>query len=384
MTIAHTKILPGEGWYSIATRLSPPGITLTQRTMFTNKLLTSNGLKISDPTTAGRILHYDTDDIPVVAAPLRNPTRVPFVPSSPFNTPTPANAVWTEVPILNNMLVEVNGSKVRYLYGGEGQLNICHGLATDPEWTITMPEFGNDDPRFNRHWLPATWKMHLPAAGPVIGGNEDSIISMLDESTGEYAEVGNAKFYTINKTDRTIIGQPEVWWARGNVDTGLGVGGLLSEGKNSAGVRAANFSWMAGAITGYDVAQVLSGKKTDFGHALALMLTQETLSTWGVTPPATAPNNGYNNGPIKMGARIGIPAGVAKPAGMGTDLLGVAFWNTMQKYGALVGDFTGGPWPIFQIDVGSVDPVSLHSMWVWWEGNPAAKYVVPCLRVTEG
>lgn len=67
-----------------------------------------------------------------------------------------------------------------------------------------------------------------------------------------------------------------------------------------------------------------------------------------------------------------------------------AFWNTLQKYGAFVGDYAGGPWPIFQVDSGSVAATSLNSMWVWW-GEPgidgtktAAPKCVPHLRVLEG
>lgn len=391
MSIEHTIVQPGDGMYAVTKRLINDNVfwgklTQAQKDGYAGKLAASNGFKgVGTAIVVGQVLHYKTEDfaIPVITPPptVRVPKPIPFTNTSPFNTTIPTGAQWQTVPILNNISVPVNGDTQRYWYGGEGQLVVCRGIATDPLWTITMPEFGNDDARFNRHWMPATWKMHLPAVGPVVGGNDDSILCLLDETTGDYADIGNGAAYVIDRTNYTIIGTAGAWWARGNVDTGTGVGGLLSAGGNSAGVRAANFAWMAGAITAYDVDQVLTGKKTDFGHALALMLGLETLSMWGVSPPATAPNNGNNNGPINMGARIGIPAGVAKPAGFGTDLLNVAYWNTLQKYGALVGDYAGGPWPIFQIDLGSVAKSALDSMWVWWAGNPANKYVIPTLRV---
>lgn len=393
MTIEHVKVIAGDSWSRIATRLCPPKATASQRSTFAYALATSSQKKLSDTIYPGEVLHYDTADLPVVAVPVppaRTPKMVPFAASSPFNQPLPSSPMWRTEPILQTMGNAAAGDaddlagQPRHLYGGDSQVFISHGFASDPVWTITMPEFGNDDPRFNRHWAAGTWKLRCPAAGPVAGGNVDAIVCIVDETTGEYIELGNAPCYTIDVQNKTIIGRDGAWHAHGNVDTGTGVGGLLSAGSNSAGVRAANFSWMAGAITGYDVDQVMTGKKTDFGHALCVMLTTATMSTWGVSPPATAPNNGPNHGPINNGARLGIPANVNPPAEMDRDPLNMALWNTLKKYGMFVGDFTGGPWPIVQFD-GSTAPIAdLMKMWVWWDyPNSAGVHGFAALRVME-
>ena len=335
---------------------------------------------------------------PVVVPPVVRPTTtVPFHASSPFNVPITAaqQSKWTSVPILNTVMIPdgagVPQPQPRNWFEGYGQLTVWHGVATDPLWTIIMPEFGNDDTRFNRHWLAATFTMRAPQ-DIAQALDSDHIFVLIDETNGNRVETWNG--VVLDPVKHTITGPPGTGWARGNVDTDTGVGGLLPAG-NSAGVRASNFSWIAGAITGYDIDQVLTDKKTDFGHALTVMLGDETLSTWGVTSPATAPNNGWNNGPIKMGSRIGIPASVARPAKI-TDKLGIAYFNTLQKYGSFVGDYAGGPWPIFQVDAGSVVDRQLLAMWVWWsdtgipidsaDGKPqtAGRYITPLLRVMEG
>lgn len=381
MAIEHVEVTKSS-WYLIADsiigRAPQNSAEITLRNTFLTKMLSSNGMSLKSTVVMGQVLHYNTAHVPTYPSTptpppptptVRVPKGVPFAASSPFNQQTPTNVTWIDHPILRQF--EDNGQTVtRHWFGGVGQLHICHGQPTDPLWTITMPDFGSTHPTFNRYWKAATWQMRLPAAGPTVGGNEDAIIALVDESNGNYAEIGNRSAYTINTTNRTIIGVPGAWWARGNVDTGTGVGGYLADGGNSAGIRAANFSWMAGAITGYDVDQVMTGKRDDFGHALAVMLSYGTLSNYLVVPPATAPDNGGHDGPIAMGARIGIPRNVARPARIqATDKLGVAYFNTLQRYGAFVGDFAGPPWPIFQVDAESVTGATINPMWVWW-GEP--------------
>ena len=45
-----------------------------------------------------------------------------------------------------------DGSKksARYWYGGEVQLHIWHGQASDPVWTVNMPDWG--DPKDTQHF----------------------------------------------------------------------------------------------------------------------------------------------------------------------------------------------------------------------------------------
>lgn len=69
MTIQHTKVLPGEGWYTLGTRLCPKGTTTAQRNAFVTKLTAANGANLKTPIYAGQVLHYDDADLPVATPP---------------------------------------------------------------------------------------------------------------------------------------------------------------------------------------------------------------------------------------------------------------------------------------------------------------------------
>ncbi len=313
----------------------------------------------------------------------------PFAATSLWNSPISVaqQSKWFDLPLLHYNSV-MNESRKWFL--ANGQLRVWHGTATDPIWTVTMPQFGNDNQTFNRNWPPSTFTIHAPQ-NIQEGTDGDHILAIIDHVTGEYFE--NWSQVVIDSTKHTIIGPQGAGWARGNAVTGTGFG---VQGGNSAGVRAANFSWIAGAITGYDIQQILAGNKTDFGHAFVVALGYDTLSKWGVTTPATAPDNGDHEGPIKMGTRIGIPAGVPIPAQIDpNDKIGVAYFNTLQRYGAFVGDFAGGQWPIVYVDgnsvkTGSAHELALNNAWIWWsqEGvvdpaKTANQFCVPLLRLME-
>ena len=312
----------------------------------------------------------------------------PFSAQSPWNTPISSaqQSKWKDVPILRTL---ADNSQSRKLYFANTQLKVWHGLSSDPEWTITMPEFGSDNQTFNRHWMPATFKMRAPQ-DIAQGEDSDQILAIIDETTGNYFESWAG--VVIDGNNHTIVGPPGSGWARGNTRTDIGMGTLLASGGNSAGVRAANFSWIGGAITGYDIQQVLDGKKTDFGHALVMALGWDTLSNWEVTWPATAPDNGGHSGPIKMGTRVGIPATVARPSQISaSDKMGVALFNTLQKYGIFVGDFAGTQWQMVYMDGntvkdGSPEKTAIDATWIWWEGSTprANELITPLLRVMEG
>lgn len=333
-----------------------------------------------DPTPSG-----STDGQLVLSAP-------PFASTSLWNSQISAaqQSKWFDLPLLHYNSV-MNESRKWFL--SNGQLRVWHGTATDPVWTVTMPQFGNDNQTFNRNWPPSTFTIHAPQ-NIQEGTDGDHILAIIDHVTGEYFE--NWSQVVIDSSKHTIVGPQGAGWARGNAVTGTGFGVPLSQGGNSAGVRAANFSWIAGAITGYDIQQILDGKKTDFGHAFVVALGYDTLSKWGVTTPATAPDNGVHEGPIKMGTRIGIPSGVAIPAQIDpNDKIGVAYFNTLQRYGAFVGDFAGGQWPIVYVDgnsvkSGSAYELALNNAWIWWnqEGvidpaKTANQFCVPLLRLME-
>ncbi len=316
----------------------------------------------------------------------------PFSPSSLWNSQISSaqQSKWFDIPLLHYNSV-MNESRKWFL--SNKQLRVWHGTATDPVWTVTMPQFGNENQTFNRNWPPSTFTIHAPQ-NIQEGTDGDHILAIIDHVTGEYFE--NWSKVVIDATNHTIVGPQGAGWARGNAVNGTGFGVPLAQGGNSAGVRAANFSWIGGAITGYDIQQILDGKKTDFGHAFVVALGYDTLSKWGLTTPATAPDNGDHDGPIKMGTRIGIPAGVSMPPQIDpSDKIGVAYFNTLQRYGAFVGDFAGGQWPIVYVDgnsvkEGSAYELALNNAWIWWnqEGvidpaKTANQFCVPLLRLME-
>ncbi len=180
-----------------------------------------------------------------------------------------------------------------------------------------------------------------------------------------------------------ITGAPG--WATGNVLTDPGAGTL----GNNDGTRAANFSWIAGLITGYDIAQ---GK---INHALAIALTFDTLdgacgggnggpgwkngeATW--IAPATSWEWGCWSGPIKMGSKLGIPSGTVKPSGLTTT--GNMIFDTLQKYGAYVGDYAGGPWPVIYQDSNSVSS-SYDWCTTFCAGKEFDTKILPLIKVAD-
>jgi len=144
--------------------------------------------------------------------------------------------------------------------------------------------------------------------------------------------------------------------------------------EDNDGVRASNFSWAAGQITGADIAA------GTIDHALEVSLTSFQLASGRWTAPATAPERqGY--GTIQMGAKIGIPAGIAKPAGLSS--IGSMVFDALQRYGAYAGDYAGGPWPTFYTDPLTVTDREVEPLFAFWDHNGSAdmEKIDPLLRI---
>lgn len=298
----------------------------------------------------------------------------PFASTSPWNTATPTDTVWYEYPALGTLttpeLSARSGSTSRIWYPAASSVTVWHGQANDPLWTFEMPDY--IDPSLNRNRTATTFQMHGPA-NMVANTDSDKILTLIDHSTNQYAEVWLTNVNTTTRVITCTPGQPA--WARGNVVTGPGAG---TTGGANDGVRAANFSWIAGLITGDDIA---AGA---INHALVLALNYYTLD--GTTPnswraPATAMDNGGAIGGIKMGSKIGVPHGAARPSGLST--VGIMLWNCLQTYGAYVGDYAGGPWPVFYLDAGTVSESSVLPLFAFWEygGTCDIDRINPYLRV---
>ena len=263
----------------VAKRVSPPTTTIPPTT---------------PPTTPGPV------------APGR-----PWSASSPWNTPTPAGTRWYDSTVLHTAS-PVNGDARRHWWVSNTGVGVYQGTATDPVWTFNLPAI--NDTYFHRVHPASRFSVRAPA-GMQAGDGSDKILFVVNGTT--YYEVWLAD---VNPATRTVTGQ---MWSTGDYITGPGAGS-----PNNDGVRAANFSWAGGLITGRDLA---NGK---IDHALAVALTADTLdgNSGRFRFPATAWDNGGATGPIQMGSRIGVPAGVAMPAGLSP--VGVMMFNALQTYGA--------------------------------------------------
>ena len=281
---------------------------------------------------------------PVVVPPVVVPPAVsgrPFAAGSPFNTPTPATTTWRDESVLHTV---PNGWDAALPAGTRVKpwvttaLPFYRAAPTDPIWTFDMG--ATNDPYMNRVRPAERIAMRAPAT-LAAWHPDDAVVIAIDGT--KYVEVWNAIVDPVTRTVRS--GNPArnngwIGWAKGDVATGLGCMSVPNDG-----TRAANFSRLAGAITADDIAR---GR---IDHALVIELPAYLLNaapsgTVKWVPPATAYDNGWARGPILSGARIGIPAGVAKPALSGEASM---LWDCLQTYGMFVGDFCGGPWPIFYV-----------------------------------
>jgi hypothetical protein len=205
---------------------------------------------------------------------------------------------------------------------------------------------------------------------------------VVDPTTGSFIEIWSA---TVDATSHTVTGPV---WATDNLITGLGVGDAA---KNlNGGVRASNFSWSAGNITGAD----LSASKIE--HALEITLPLDMLagSTQGSGPyraPATSGNGEQGHGPIVMGSRIGIPADKSMPTGLSS--IGVMVFRALQTYGAFVGDGCGADKPVIGADGLSlgilpgtgIDETPFEPLIAFWShgGSADMEKIGPLLRVAD-
>lgn len=299
------------------------------------------------------------DPPPVVVPPVTRADQLPrpFAASSPFNTPTPAGTQWFDHPRLHSL---PSGGFLHWFVLRPFAVTYAH--ASDPLWTFKMSDHVASD--FHRNRPAQTFTAKAPdwlERSP----DSDQTLHVVQDN-GDYVEIWMAN---VDKATRTVTGRG---WATGNMITGPGAGTL----ENNDGVRAANFSWAAGLITGQDLATGV------IDHALAVALTQSTLAdTIGnYQAPATAWDNGSgSSGPIRMGTKIGVPAGVPAPSGL--TATGSMLFKALQKYGAYVGDYVGGDWPAFYADRYTVTQEQIDPLYAWWAFNADLDKIGPLLRV---
>lgn len=312
MTVRYETALQGDTFATIGKRLGVDPTLLAAR----NNYARTTGVR------AGFLVAYLDTDVAAGGGGGTTPPisfARPFSSFSPFNVAIPSNAVWT--PDAQHRL-SLPWYVDKVAAGAVGQV----AKASDPVWTFNMPEYIAPDYHRNR---PA-WKGPVSAPASLFAGADIDKVMSVEQPDGSYFEVWQAVIDPVKRTVTSRAPDGKVGWATGNVVTGAG-GGTLS---NNDGVRAANFSWRAGLITLADLdAGVID-------HALVVALDGTRLaSSNSYVAPATAGET-TGNGTIPMGTRFGIPPGVAQPAGMSP--VGVIMFKAMQKYGAFVGDYTGG------------------------------------------
>ena len=292
----------------------------------------------------------------------------PFSVSSPWNTPTANNTAWFDSVRLHTLATPVNGDSTLHWWVNTDSVGVYYASATDPVWTFDLPAL--NAPPWHRVRAAQTFTVRGPA-DMTDGGDSDHVLVLVSDN--KYYEVWNANVDL--STRRVTTRSAGATWAVGDITSGPGAGSAINDG-----TRASNFSWAGGLITGDDL------QRGKIDHALVVALTAPILKAGGTSDyvaPATAWDNGGAYGPIKMGSRIGIPATTPRPAGLSA--VGKMVFDALQKYGAFVGDFCGGPWPQFYSDKRTVSAAQVEPLFAFWDHNGSAdmEKIIPLLRVAD-
>ena len=298
----------------------------------------------------------------------------PFSSTSLFTTPTPSSTQWFSQPVLNSLVQgdyyygQVS-TRRWYIHAGHP---IWSAKDTDPTWTLNLVSPHDINARRDRPNITVSVK--APADMQVDTNDGDHVLLLV--SGGKYYEVYQA---VVNQGARTVT-QSYPGYAIGDIRTDVGYSSMSSTA--NMGTRAGNASWFAGMITGRDFAN----NKID--HAIAIALGDKTLYAscsgtrntpkWDQTI-ATYWDNGPGCGPIIMGAKLGIQPGTAKPAGL--TKFGSMLFDALQTYGAYVGDYAGGDWPVIYMDANSVSAADQDWGYNTWISDNDK--IIPLLRVAK-
>jgi hypothetical protein len=289
----------------------------------------------------------------LAAAPAPPPSgswATPFAASSPWNTPIGSTVAWRDEPALR--------ADHWWLNYESYSIPVVEGAASDPLVAVSVPESWG--------WPGGTLHVHVPAAVTGADGTDGALVVVSD---------GIAyNFWQFTRVDATHAGA--VAYGEANIASGTGFG--TASPFLGAGIRAAGSSGLAGLITGADTA---SG--TVLHHALAVSLLGAELRDGFVAPAIAQDGGGGYTGTIPMGARLGVPAGTAMPAGLSA--FGQSIWNTLVTYGAFVVDRHGGTAPVqLYADPFSVASGPIETARVYWNGAPSdLDRIMPYVRVVR-
>lgn len=297
-------------------------------------------------------------------------TDRPFAVDSPINTPLGRLVEWYDHPWLHK-----TGPTSGFGAGADQHWYLVDaspvwvGSPTDPVWIATVVD--HIDPTMNRHSPARTITFRAPEA-MTRDGSGDSILLVIDgDDPNRLIEVYNATTHAETHT----VTQGASGYAILDLRTSWGLGRYVT----NEGVRAINSSWLAGLVTGRDIA----ADKID--HALVVALSDELLQStipYQYRWPATGWDNGQKTGPLDSGTIIGIPQHFPEPADLTP--FGRKVWACLKEYGAIVGDYVGGGYTSLYYDGNSVDGEALAGFFAWWDaGTDDMTKMLPFLRVAD-
>jgi hypothetical protein len=277
----------------------------------------------------------------------------PFIDSSPWNTPLPANATWRDEPGLRTTQSGLGG--YWWVNNTAYAIPVTTATSSDPVVAVSVPaSWGNPAG-------PVYLNIAAGMTGAVGGDGELTVIS------GDYKVCDFWQFSRLSNTTASATA-----YGCSNVSTGFGP----SPGVG-AGIRASGASALGGLIRASNLAN------HTMNQALAVSL-DPVLMKYGYRAPAVSEdNNVAYTGTIAMGSRLGIPAGTAMPSGLSP--IGVMVWNTLQTYGAYVLDtHLGGSNVNLYSDPLSVTDSDVAPLYHWdYPGGPDLTKILPYVRVMQ-
>jgi hypothetical protein len=289
----------------------------------------------------------------------------------PIKMPIPSNAVWTDYQILRTLNADGTGGRREFWFECMPNGNcakVYTGTSADQPWSANVPNFEGR--------LAQTLPLFIPAgASPNIGA--DKALTIINNNIAyDFWNVTN-----FNTTARTfncgawaccyIDGSPggvlpgkNYWVASKSTGDGPIAGQDFTSGK-TGGARACNINWAAGCVSRSDLTTGV------INHALVVATPANMRAAASVNPFTGYETSGPPTGPIENGARIGIPAASARPAGLTP--IGNMVFDALKKFGAYLVDGTGAPQICFFTDGGqnAVNESEVDSLFAWWNTGGA-------------
>jgi hypothetical protein len=246
------------------------------------------------------------------------PGQVPFAATSNWNTPIPANAIYTTInwPASTGYNYSVAGGN-----GGGGASAVFISAASDPMVAVSCrPTWG---------W-PANPSLRIPSGATSNPSDPDGEILIVDNSTNT---VWN--FWQFTRTsDTTAMAS-----AYGKTNIQTGTGWEIRGSRRAAGITAVGSSVLAGLLVQAETDQGV------INHAIQIVSEMNiTMTGFDPTWGAVSGDGRSASGVVQEGWRVGIPPGVPMPKGDRGPLSpqGQMVFNALKTYGGYIVDVAGG------------------------------------------